>query len=309
MALADQSLGGQPEIYRLLAYRFPTDHQQPALREWLTQMVRGNEPMIRAIADPKREIIRSHLQDFEQRMPADFDLRGASIGNLILTGGFLAENRQIDPVIERFSRLVEARGVVRPVSSRYLHLAADLEDGQQVVGQHRLTGKEAPPLASPIKRLYLTRSQHWPRPENAPIGGKVKALIRQADLICYPMGSFYSSVLACLLPQGVGDAVAATDVPKLYIPSTGRDPELIGHSLSQAVKVLLQTLRQGSAGQRQSDLLQTVLVDRNATVDERRDFDALRRLGVAVLEASLVTDESRPLLDARRLTEVLVSLA
>ena len=78
-----------------------------------------------------------HLRLFEQHMPRDFDLRGANIGNPILTGGYLNQDRHIDPVVFLFSRLVEVRGVVRPVAS--------------------------------------------------------------GDLICYPIGSFYSSLVASLL--------------------------------------------------------------------------------------------------------------
>jgi 2-phospho-L-lactate transferase/gluconeogenesis factor (CofD/UPF0052 family) len=45
-------------------------------------------------------------------------------------------------------------------------------------------------------------------------------LIREAELICYPMGSFYSSLIANLLPKGVGKAVSRNPCPKVFIPNT-----------------------------------------------------------------------------------------
>ena len=34
-------------------------------------------------------------------------------------------------------------------------------------------------------------------------------MIRHAELLCFPMGSFYTSVIANLLPRGVGRSIAA----------------------------------------------------------------------------------------------------
>ena len=45
-----------------------------------------------------------HLHFFEAERPVDFDLRGASIGNCILTGGYLNYHRKLDPVIYLFMR-------------------------------------------------------------------------------------------------------------------------------------------------------------------------------------------------------------
>ena len=47
---------------------------------------------------------RMHLHFFEAERPVDFDLRGASIGNCILTGGYLNYHRKLDPVIYLFMR-------------------------------------------------------------------------------------------------------------------------------------------------------------------------------------------------------------
>lgn len=164
MALADQSVFGNPMVFELFAHRLPkTASPQELLRE-LQDLVDGKSTLVRRVANPMRQIIRAHLAAFAERMPDDFDLGGACIGNLILTGGFLAYNRHIDPVVYLFSKLVAARGDVAAVSNEDLHLVSELEDGSLVVGQHRITGKGSPPIASPVKRIYATDNRANPKP-------------------------------------------------------------------------------------------------------------------------------------------------
>lgn len=310
MALADQSVQGQPEVYALFSFRFPKDREEAELKAWLGRMIEGGDPLVEAIPDPLRKIVRSHLRFFEERMPEGFSLRGANIGNLILAGGYLTQGRHIDPVIFLFSRLVEARGTVRPVASEDLQLAAELEDGTVVLGQHLLTGKEASPIASPVRRLFLSESQQEVKPATLVARDKVCDLVRGADLICYPIGSFYSSLVASLLPQGLAKVIAETDVPKVYVPNRGRDPEQLGMGLARSVAVLLDYLRQGSATPtRPSDLLHLVLVDRSTGEYDDAEVAATEELGVEVVDVGLVTERSTPLIDAERLAQVLVSLA
>ena len=69
---------------------------------------------------------------------------------------------------------------------------------------------------------------HPQTPCRPPLAPAAAAYLRSAGAICYPMGSFYTSVLANLLPQNVGRAVAAVQCPKIFIPNTGTDAELHG---------------------------------------------------------------------------------
>lgn len=76
-------------------------------------------------------------------MPADFDPFRACVGNLILAGGYLHHKRVFGPVLAFLSRLLQTRGVVLPIVSESLHLAAELEDGSIVVGQHHFKNRAA----------------------------------------------------------------------------------------------------------------------------------------------------------------------
>ncbi|WP_373500102.1 GAK system CofD-like protein [Desulfococcus sp.] len=312
LALADRSLHGYPEIFRLFACRFPPDGDQEGLRAEMEEMIGGRHPLVAGIPDPMRKIIRHYLQLFKEFMPPDFDLRKASIGNLILTAGYLDSRRNFDTIIFIFSKLVQVRGVVRPVVNKYLHLAAAMEDGRRIVGQHLMTGKEASPIASRITDLWLASDRKKPEPVDVPIRRKMASLIEGADLICYPMGSFYSSLIANLLPRGVGRAVSRNTGPKVFIPSTGGgDPETFGMGITDQVRCLTSFLRRDDPDADSCrNVLDFVLVDL-ARGNYRGEIDrkTLTRMGIEVIDTPLVSDRSHPLIDERLLVPVLLSLA
>ena len=311
MALADQSVQGNPDIRKLFAFRFAKQAENGALLSLLEEMVRGKHPMVAVIPDPMRKIIRKHLKLFHQSMPQGFDLKGASIGNLVLAGGFLNYDRHLDPVLFTFSKLAEVRGLVRPVLNSDLHLVAKLADGSTVVGQHLLTGKEAAPIGAPIKELYLSKKKRQPEAVHPGIRNKIKNLISQAELICYPMGSFYSSIIANLLPHGVARAVARNDCPKVYIPNLGHDPEAPGLSVGRQVEILLEYLQKGHAGPVEAgQLLQFVVVD-----SARGDYPGglglghIRELGVEIIDTDLASDDGSQPSDPDKVLGILLSLA
>jgi CofD-related protein of GAK system len=311
MALADQSVQGNPDIFALFSYRFPKNGDNLGPRRRLGKMVSGHDPLVAAVPDPMRKIIRTHLKFFQSAMPAGFDLRGASIGNLVLVGGYLNHSRHLDPVMFLFSKLAEVRGVVRPVINKNLHLAAQLADGRIVIGQHLITGREVPPLDTAITRVFLSRRKDRPQEMRPAIRRKIVRLIQSADLICYPMGSYFSSLMAALTPDGVAAAVAANECPKVFIPNTGRDSELIDQGVAEQVDILIEHLtRHGPGSPQVADLLHFVLVDsKGGQYPGGLDREAVERRGVRVIDTELVTPASRPLLDERRLGDAILSLA
>lgn len=310
MSLADPKVHGNHDIYRLFAHRFSHDASPVELRQELGKMVKGEHPLVASIADPMRKVIRNHLRYFEEQMPEAFDLRGASIGNLILTGGYLNTDESIDTVIFMFSRMVEVRGTVRPIVSTNLHLAAELADGRTIVGQHLLTGKEAQPLTSPISELFLSESVDPPKRAKIEIRNKVKALIDDAELIVYPVGSFYSSLIANLLPDGVGRAIAANQGMKVFLPNPTPDPEMLGLTTEEAIERLLIYLQRDCQQVTSNDkLLNYVLIDsRRGNYPGSFDRDAIRARGLHIIDTPLISDASAPYLDAALVCETLISL-
>lgn len=310
MALADETVTGHPEVYQLFTYRFPTDAKQRSLASQLDDMVEGRDPMVAPISNPMRQLIRNQLGFFRDAMPEDFDLRGASIGNLILAGGYLNNHQQLDPIIFLFSKLVEVRGTVRAMVDNDLYLGAELEDGSCVIGQHRMTGKEFAPLSLAVKRLFLTRRLDKCVETETTVRKKNRKLISKSDLLCYPPGSFYSSLLANLLPHGVGKAIAGPDCPKVYIPSLGPDPEQIGMTFDRMVTTLIKQLRVDAGnGCTEDRLLNFILLDSKTGIyPSRISRELVHALGVQIIDTRLISERSAPYYDAELLVSAILSL-
>jgi len=310
MTLADETVTGQPDVYRLFTYRFPGDASQADLVVRLRLMTQGKDAMVKAVPNPMRRLIRNQLGFFSDAMPDRFDLRGASIGNLILAGGYLNNHQHLDPIIFLFSKLVGVLGTVRATVNDNLHLAADLQDGRRIIGQHRLTGKEVAPITSPIERLYLSTRLDRYTPATSVIRKKNRKLIERSDLICFAPGSFYSSLLANLLPKGVGRAVATNQNPKVFVPGLGRDPEQTGMDMEQVVDRLLKQLRVDAGEDCPTRrLLNFLVVDSEyGKYPSKLPLDKLQKQGIQVIDTPLVSKRSAPWFDPELLAVALLSL-
>jgi CofD-related protein of GAK system len=310
MALADETVLGHPEIYDLFSYRLPKNKSQQQLKERLKNIVSGNDPLVDEIANPMRKLICNHLGYFSKSMPDSFDLQGASIGNLIITGGYHNNHEELDPIIFLFSKLVNVLGTVRTITNDDYHLTATLDDTRTVSGQHLLTGKEVKPLSSAITKLYLTKDLKEIQPVTAKLRKQNRKLIEQADLICYPPGSFYSSLIANLLPSGVGIAIESNYCPKIYIPNMGDDPEQLGMSLAQSITILLTYLRRDSGEDTPANkLLNFLLVDsQNIHYPGGIPYDLLTSLDIEIIDIKLIDKKGSKYYDNTRMVNALLSL-
>ena len=307
MALADETVLGHPEIYHLFSYRLPNNKSQASLRNRLQQIVSGKDPLVSDIANPMRKLICNQLGYFEKAMPDDFDLKGASIGNLIITGGYINNHEQLDPILFLFSKLVNVLGMVRTITNDDYHLLAELEDEQQIIGQHLMTGKEVAPISSPIKQLSLSKSIQQIEPVTTKLKKRNRKLIEQADLICYPPGSFYSSVIANLLPIGVGKAISQNGCPKVFIPNLGDDPEQLGMTLESTLKTLISYLQQGKLHPA-ADFINFILVDsKNGHYPGGIPSDLLQELNITLIDTKLFGKSSKHY-DDQCLVDALLSL-
>lgn len=311
LALADQGFQGSPEISDLLAYRFSEIDTPDKLLSEMDSMIDGSHILMKNIPYPVFKIIQNYLELFKNFMPENFDLRKASIGNLLLTAGYLNNQKDLDAVIYIFSNLVRARGIVAPVVDNYLHLIAELENGQIIAGQHRLTGKETCMIKSKVKNIWLSRDCKDMSPVNPVIMEKTNALIDKAELICYPVGSFYSSIIANLLPEGIGKAVSNNSCPKIYIPnSDNNDPESFGLDINQQIKQLLFYLRKDDPENiYPAHVLNIVLMDEeNGNYKGKIDKQLFSQMGIKVINMPLASPETRPQIDEKLLVPILMSL-
>jgi len=248
LALADDSVTGHPEVaalfsHRLVAQGLEDAAAKAALEQSLQALVSAKHPLLKAIAEPMRSLIQSYIAVFYKHMPKDFNLAGASVGNLILTGGYLIHDRSLDPIAFLFGQLIKTRGTVRTTTDANLQLEVLLENGRTIIGQHCFTGKETAQIDSPIRAIKLSgEADDIDTLDASKVCKETRKLIDSAELLVFPPGSFYSSVIANLLPKGVDKALAKNPSPKVYVPSLGTDLETLGMTLVDQVQVLNEHL-------------------------------------------------------------------
>lgn len=307
LALADDEEPGAREACTLFSYRLPHCHTLKKNRTELTNLARGRHPLMRLIAEPANSIIREHLSWLVMRLPDTFALSGASVGNLFIASGYLRNNRRIAPVAALLSRLVHARGIVRTTVEKTAHLAVRLQSGELIIGQHKFTGKGEGCIASPISEIWLTESEASATAVAADIAPRTVRLIEKSQSICYPVGSFYSSVVANLLPGGVGRAVAACRGAKVFVPNPGHDPELVGHTLSMQVERILEPLLHDAPAAAPADVLTHVLVDSiNGRYPGGIPEAMLRAHGIQLIDTPLVNEGHAPYMHPRLLADAVL---
>lgn len=239
MALANEDTPYQRAVYYLFKHRLPAHEAKSTLRAEVSSLADGSHPLMQDIKGPIQSEVLGLFHDFLHIAPADFDYRGASVGNLILTGAYFRFGQHLTPAIEQMARLVDVQGRVRPIADVNLHLGVALADGQLIFGQRNFTGKKTEPVGAPIRRLFLSDGTREVPHKNVTLSAENHNLIAQADVICFPPGSLYSSIVANLLPAGVGRAVAQSTARKVYIPNLGQDPEALEMTLCDQISALV----------------------------------------------------------------------
>lgn len=305
MALADESVLGQPDVYNLFNYRLDKNKSPAELKQEFESLTAGQHELILKIQQPLRQLIQTQLSVTYDSISEDFDLAGASIGNLIIAGGYLNNDQQLDPIVFLFSRLVKVCGEVKTITDSCQHLITTLDNDEVVLGQHALTGKEMAPIASKVKDIYLSDSLLDPTPVVPVISDDRQKSILEADLICYPPGSFYSSILANLLPEGVATSILANNNPKVYIPNLGVDPEQYGMNLLLQVKTLVRYIK-GNDYKDACGALDFLLLDEKIVYKED-DLNEIETLGITILKTDLASEDAIQYKE-KKLTEALISL-
>jgi CofD-related protein of GAK system len=308
MALAEDSGAAESRVAALFSHRFAAMAQEPELLREFEALVAGTHPLMVAIDAGPRAAILADLRALAESMPEHFDLRAASVGNLILVGGFLVNQRDIDVVLELFSRLVTVRGVVRPTSTELAHLVAVHAGGERSVGQHQL-GKRDSLRRGRIEELGLCSSLSDGTQIDVEADAISLQLIDSAELIVFPVGSFFGSVLANLLPRGIGRRVRASTCPRVYVPNPGMDPEMRGYSVSGcARKIAEMVARDAGREVATREVLDLVLIDsKGLEYGAELDLDALGELGVRVIDTDLVGANSDTIAP-RKLVEALLAI-
>ena len=302
MAIADDSIEGHPEAVALFRYRLPTDLSQASLKKLVEQLQSGEHPLVEATSITVKQLIANNLRAFLDQVPDNFDYRGASVGNLVITGGYLINQHTLNHVVDQISEIVNALGIVRTTTNDDLELIATLADGTKVSGQHKITAKETHPLDQKIIELVLSGP-------SSSLDEKNQALISHADLIIFPPGSFFSSVIANLLPKSVGNAIHESSKPKVFIPNLGTDPELYDTSLAEQIELLNQTINRDLPDSKQAKAVDIVLTDSTLRSDIDEAFnDYLSTRNIQLLDMNL-RGHHNDVYDEKKLIEALIKIS
>lgn len=159
-----------------------------------------------ALADDESEM----GEVFQHRFRGNSELSGHSLGNLIIAG---LENMtgQFDRAIEETSNLLNIRGQVVPTTLTNTNLIAELNDGQQIVGESNI-GSSSPP----VERVKLADPAQ-PHP-------KAIEAIQNADIIIIGPGSLYTSLIPNLLVDEVDQEIAKSSATKFFVVNIMTEP-------------------------------------------------------------------------------------
>ncbi|PSC71096.1 maternal effect embryo arrest 18 [Micractinium conductrix] len=245
LRLADDSDEEARAVRQLLAHRLSSSDSRAAKLEWYS-IVEGEGPLWEGISDAYRDIIRAYLVHFhaniQRHATKRFDYRGGSVGNFFFAGARIFF-RSLEAAIFLFSRVarIPEGSLVLPAicTDEHITLGAELADGSLIVGQHQISHPSSTgsprevdktcdeELQAPIKRIfYLSAEGDTHEHEVAPAPNpRVLTELQRADAVIYGMGSLYTSIFPSLILRGVGECIAATNVPKIFLLNGALDRE------------------------------------------------------------------------------------
>lgn len=198
-----------------------------------------------ALADD--ESLMSDL--FDYRFQDGRGLSGHSFGNLFLAA-MTDVAGDFEEAIRMSSQILATRGRVLPSTLSSVRLCARYTDKSVVRGESSI-----PKAGKKIHRVFLEPRKCEPPPE-------VLEAIQEADLIILGPGSLYTSVIPNLLVDGIPEALAAAQAPKIYICNVMTQPgETDGYGAADHVRAIID-----HAGE---DLVDYAVVNREAPSEER----------------------------------------
>ncbi len=155
---------------------------------------------ISALADEEKLL----TELFQYRFKAGDGLNGHSFGNLFLTA--MSEiTGDLERAVAASSKVLAIRGAVLPATLTDVTLWARLADGRTIQGESSIT--EA---GGQIVEIGC-------HPSHPPALPAAISAIQEADYIIMGPGSLYTSVISNLLVPEIADAIAAREVPRIYV--------------------------------------------------------------------------------------------
>ena len=171
------------------------------------------------------------MQKIMQYRFKEGSLKDQSFGNLFLAA-LNGTYEDFELAITKISHILAVTGRVLPVTLENVNLAAELENGNVVIGESKIA-PEVLETKSRIKKISLI-------PENVEPYEEVISAIGMADLIVIGPGSLYTSIIPNLLTDRVSETIEKSKAKKMYVSNVmTQKGETDNLSIYDHVKILL----------------------------------------------------------------------
>ena len=207
-------------------------------------------------------------------------LDGHPVGHVMLAALTQELGGDFAAAVREFGRLAGSAGRVLPATAQNVHLKAECESGEIVIGETAIAS-----CGLPIRRVMLEQRAR-------PVPEAIEALIN-ADVVIVGPGSLYTSILPVLLVEGVAPTIYGLRATRVYVANLMTEPgETDNFSLERHLEVIEQHVA--------LPLFDYVLVNnapvpsdslvkyaRNCSEPVRRSTRGSRRGGTSIVERPL----------------------
>jgi uncharacterized cofD-like protein len=135
-------------------------------------------------------------------------LSGHSLGNLILHSLQDINHGDLIEAIEDAEEILNTAGHVLPVTLEQATLVAELQDGTVIHGEDAIDQPIGRPVL-PIKKVFLE--------PDARATVRARKALERADTVLIGPGDLYTSIIPCLLVDGIADALHSCEGELIYI--------------------------------------------------------------------------------------------
>lgn len=239
----------------------------------------------------------------QYRFKGENQLAGHNFGNLFITAMHDIVG-DMEGALSATSEILKVRGRVIPSSVKPIELAAEMQDGQVILGESSITK-----AAGKINRLYISS----PKPKATQ---SALQAIAEADVIILGPGSLYTSVISNLLIPEIKQALLNSAAIKIYICNVMTQPgETDGYSAFDHVSKLLEYTDQ-------INFIDYVILNNQMNINEvllekyaaegaypvKNDGEKLAELGIKIVPANLISQDNLIRHNSNRLARTLIRL-
>lgn len=255
LSLMDLDASGYWSRYEVFSYRYPADEakaedfrneiaavchgaeissQSSAASEFSRMLARTSNEFGEKIVQYLRVFLRE-LEAAEKRLGTTFSFSDCAVGNCVLMGGFFDSGRNWAQAIKALEKLLVTRGTVELVSEENRHLFAVCADGRVLPTEASVISDsdgdiidfflaENPvnktEVEQTVKDFGIEKALEIIRNEiHSPVKATASAAqaIKEADVLIYGSGTFYSSILPTLQIENVKSAIRENSNAKVMI--------------------------------------------------------------------------------------------